>query len=37
MVGDKDNPDFPNVHTSFRKTPRDPVTRIDDIMRPVDG
>jgi hypothetical protein len=37
MVSDKNNPDFANVDTSFRKTPRDPVTRINDIMRPVDG
>jgi hypothetical protein len=37
MVSDKDNPDFANVDTSFRKTPHDSVARINHIMRPVDG
>ena len=37
MVSDKNNADFPDVDTSFRKTPRDAVARINDIMRPVDS
>jgi hypothetical protein len=37
MVSDKDNSDFPNVDTSFRKTPCDAVAGINDIMRSVDG
>jgi hypothetical protein len=37
MVSDKDNADFPNVDTSFRKTPRYAVARINHIMRSVDS
>ena len=37
MVSDKDDADFANVDTSFRKTPGDPVARINHIMRPIDG
>jgi hypothetical protein len=37
MVSDKNSADFSEVNTSFNKTPRDTVARINYVMRPVDA
>jgi hypothetical protein len=37
MMSDKDSADCSNVNTGFCEAPRDPVARIDYVMRPVDG
>jgi hypothetical protein len=37
MVSDKDCADFSDVNTSFCKAPRDPIARINHVMRAVDG
>jgi hypothetical protein len=37
MVSDKNSSNLSKVDTTFRKTPRNAVARINYIMRPVDG
>ena len=36
MVRNKNRSDLSDINTSLRKTPRDTVAGINDIMRPVD-
>jgi hypothetical protein len=37
VMSDKYSSDLPNVNTGFCNTPRDPIARINYVMRPVDG